>query len=264
MDAAFLSHRREPLSATASARIAGPAACAALYLTTCLALGSAVADEPARLQQTLAGDAVASLGIEAGLGSVQLIGHAGPDIRVEVSLSPRSDGVAVDDPSRVLAAIDAATLERIQGDGEVRFAVKYPLVVMVGAVEERWRIVAPQTIGARVQMAVGDLRVEDIRGGVDLTLGVGDIGIDVPGGDMRAQLSVGNIVATTAAPDPGRVLLQTNVGRVNMRQAGRLVPAAARSAGPGSQIARSGAGSDWLILSSDVGDVFLEVRDAGD
>ncbi len=239
------------------ARIAGLALCAAV------GAGFAVADEPARLQQTLAAEAVTSLGIEAGLGSVQLVGHAGPDIRVEVTLSPRSDGVTVDEPARVLAAIDAATLERIQGDSDVRFRVAYPLSVMVGAVEERWRIVAPETVGARVQMAVGDLRVEDIRGGVDLTLGIGDIGIDVPGGDMRARLSVGNIVATTAASDPGRVVLTTNVGRVNMRQAGRRVPTA-RSAGPGSQITRSGAGRDWLILSSDVGDVFLEVRDDGD
>lgn len=223
----------------------------------------AMAQEPLRLEQSMSGESVSSLGIEAGLGSVKLLGHAGPEIRVEVTLAPRTEGTAIDDPSRIAAAIKAATLERVQGEGNVRFAVVYPLTITYGTVEERWHIEAPVSIGARVQMAVGDLRVEDIRGGVDLTLGIGDIGIDVPGGDMRANLSVGNIVATTSAADPGRVMLTTNVGRVNMKHMGQTVPPG-RVAGPGSRLSLSGDGRDWLILSSDVGDVFLEVTDGGD
>ena len=227
-----------------------------------LAAAFAAAQPAHELRETVTDTSVATVGVEAGLGSVRLVGHAGPEIRVEVALMPRSDGVAVEDPARVAAAIEAARLERVAGEGEVRFAVIYPIMVMYGAVEERWRIDAPRSIGVRVQMAVGDLRVEDIRGGVDLTLGIGDIGVDVPGGDIRASLSVGNIMATTAAPDPGRVMLTTNVGRVNMMQAGRAVPAR-RTAGPGSRLSLSGGGPDWLILSSDVGDVFLEVSERG-
>lgn len=218
--------------------------------------------EPRVLVASMPVEQGAVVDIEASLGSVELDGLPGLEIQVEVRLAPRAGAGVPEQAARVTDAIAAAKLIGAVDGNSVRFHVAYPTEVLYGAVEEYWRVRVPPDVGARVQMAAGDLRVAGVAGGVDIQLGIGRIDIDVPRGDLRANLSVGDILATTGSTRTGRVVLTSHVGQVQMRRGGKPVEAAPMT-GPGSSLSLTGEGSEWLILSSDVGDVRLEIDESG-
>jgi len=189
-----------------------------------------------------------TLDLAAPYAAVVISGHdgrvvasAGSDrVRVQVTLSRGCDPDAfalrsTGDTDRLELRVEPSTKDRC---------------------DEKWSVNLPAATRLEASMDRADVQVKDVASGVDLHVGNGTLVIDVAGGDVRARVEKGDIVATHRAPEPGPVQLQTTVGRVRLELFGAPLQHR-RAPGAGDRITLDGRGSDHISLRSTVGDVRL-------
>jgi hypothetical protein len=106
----------------------------------------------------------------------------------------------------------------------------------------RWRVALPPRLHARVRASVGDVTASGLAGGMDVTVGTGDI-------DVR-----------TRAASHGRVDVSSDVGRVSLRVRGYDVPSERRQ-GAGQQATLRGQSGPDVVLRTRVGRAALVIED---
>ncbi len=170
-----------------------------LVLVTILAAAAAGAAEHSRtltFQQPSAG--LTGIVVRAGIGDVEIVAQASPSVSVEVEVTARhvrffgSSGNTAIENAGIVAERTGSTL---------RLEVKAPDHDEPGY-SERWSIRLPAGLAARLKLGVGDVRVLDTSGPLDIELGVGDVRIESAQdafGPIRASVGVGDVKLRTPA-----------------------------------------------------------------
>jgi hypothetical protein len=127
----------------------------------------------------------------------------------------------------------------------------------------RWRVVVPQAVAVRVELAAGVVDIEDATGPLDLRLGVGDIRAHTSSAPIRASVGTGSIEVTVRGRHEGPLHLRSSVGDVQLFLEGRRIGGDS-SPGPGSSLRMDDVdgprgGRPGIDLSVDVGDVELRI-----
>ncbi|HPS79691.1 MAG TPA: hypothetical protein PLS53_16150 [Thermoanaerobaculaceae bacterium] len=167
-----------------------------LALSLSLALPAAAAERV--LDTSRAAQGVRIVVIEAGVGEITVTGDSTGTITAHVELTPKSGFWG----SRGQRAIDTAELEPVlRGD---------TLSLRVGPRDddhkfgEDWTVHVPPDVAVKIELGVGDVKVLDTTGDIDVDLGVGDVRIE---GEYRA---FGPIHASSGVGDAA---LRTPEGR---------------------------------------------------
>lgn len=211
-----------------------------LALIGVLATVVALAQDPAPANLTLDAAGPYQAVVVSGRDG-RIVATAGSDrVRVRVTLSRGCDASAhalrpTGDAGRLELRVEPSTKDRC---------------------DEQWSVNLPAATRLEARMDRADVQVGGLTAGVDLQVGNGTLVIDVPGGDVRARVEKGDIVATHRASEPGSVQLQTTVGRVRLELFGAPLQHR-RAPGAGDRITLDGRGADRISLRSTVGDVRL-------
>lgn len=239
-----------------------------MHLRVCLIIGlctfasaPAIAGPPESGTELVLDAGLATLvDVHVAVGRLRLTGGRDGEVRAEVKLAAR-DNLRDDARARIERALAGARITYVRRGEWLCLALTYPEDVHQGEVEEVWRVSAPARFGAEVEMAVGDLTVTNLSGGVDLQLGIGDIDIAVPHGDIKANVSVGNITAISSTDSWAVLALDARAGRSNLIVRGESHKAM-QPVGPGSRVVLRGDGRDRVDLSANIGNVILKILDA--
>jgi hypothetical protein len=231
------------------------------FATALLAAGTSPA-HAAKEPRTLSGERPAAdikaLRLDARVGEVRV--RVGDDDTVawKVTLEAERGGwfSSLKDARKAIA--QAAVEEQVSGT-RLLLATRFPSGTDEDEIREHWEVSVPARFAVDIDMAVGELRIEGVAGGVDADLAVGEMRIDVPAGRIRADVSVGEILIDTATPSPGDIELDANVGDVNLLLKGYQVPDE-RDFGPGAEIDLERDGADDIEASVNVGDVRVKIK----
>lgn len=221
--------------------------------------GVAVASDDARVfEGSLSGKDLKTLRLDARVAEVEIAGHGEDQVTWRVTLTPTRDGIfsSLKDARESIAK---AELEQGASAGRLSLAIDYPRGTDHDEILERWEIRVPARFAADVDMAVGQLGIRGVSGGVSADLAVGEVDIEVPAGRVDAEVNVGEIIIESATKDLGDVELEANVGDVSLRLDGARI-SADRGFGPGADIDVRRDGKDHIEASVNVGDVRVTVR----
>lgn len=196
---------------------------------------------------------IEKLQITVGVGEIRLESGSDDAIRVEIELKPSDDaGADVDD------LIDAAELVASSSNGRLELQVVFPGGGKDSDIQQDWRVYAPQALGAMIEMGVGVLDVSGLEGGVEAKVGVGETRVDVPGGALRLNTSVGEVSVHNGAKNIGDVDLDSNIGEVSLRVDGNDIESE-RSMFVGSRLSWSGDGEDDIDVRVNVGEIVVRI-----
>ena len=168
-----------------------------LVLVTILAATAAMAAEHSRtltLEKPL-GD-LSGIVVSAAIGDVEIVAQDSPTISVEVEVTAKRTsffGSRADVEAAEIAAERTGTTLRLQVTTPHHDGRGY---------SERWSIRLPAGLAARLKLGVGDVRVLDTSGPLDIELGVGDVRIESAQdafGPIRASVGVGDVKLRTPA-----------------------------------------------------------------
>lgn len=228
-----------------------------LLLALSTSLGIA-ADE----SRTLKGEAPAadlkSLRLDARVGQVEVVAHDADSVVWELTLEPQREGI-FSSRRKALEQIAKAEVEARSSGSRFLLEVRLPAGTDKEDIKEEWKVRVPARFSADVDMAVGQMAVRGVSGGVDADLAVGEIDIEVPGGRIHAEVNVGEVSIETGTDSPGDIELGANVGDVSLQLDGYRVPAE-RGFGPGAEIDMRRDGRDDIEASVNVGDVRVVVK----
>jgi hypothetical protein len=109
-----------------------------------------------------------------------------------------------------------------------------------------------------VNANVGGVEIYGISGGCEAELNVGDLKIDVPGGNIRATTNVGEVTVRSATQSIANVDVDASVGDTRLIVNGLRIPNEKRY-GPGSRVNTDGNGKDRIRVSASVGDAEVTI-----
>ena len=124
---------------------------------------------------------------------------------------------------------------------------------------ETWTLRVPARLALKLNMDVGDLVVEGIHGGLDLSVKVGKIEANAPEGEVLAKTNVGDIQIHSSTKSYGVVIVDANVGDTSLSINDHKV-VYSKSPGPGNRVMLDGPGRDRIELSTNVGDAELKLE----
>ena len=190
--------------------------------------------------------------ITAGVGEIILDSGSDANIRVEVELKSSDEADADVD-----ALIDEAELVVTMRNGKVELEIVFPGQSASDddpEIQQKWRVLAPQSLAAIVEIGVGVVDVSGLGGGVEASIGVGETRVDVPGGSLRLKTSVGEVSVRSGSGNIGDVDLDSNIGEVSLRVNGDDIDPQ-RSMFVGSRLSWSGGGDDDIDVRVNVGQI---------
>jgi hypothetical protein len=188
--------------------------------------------------------------IDARVGEIRLRGTNQNDVVVDLELEAKerfwffSDG----DPQ----AVDLQSEIR---NGELRLTLRGDREDLT----EHWEIAVPSRLAARVNLNVGEIRVDGVAGGLDASVDVGSINIDVPEGSVRARADVGEVEVDTATSSYSEIDLRSDIGETDAVLNGRRIRPN-RTSFTGSRTTASGSGKDRFDLRANIGSAKLTIR----
>jgi len=159
---------------------------------------AAAADRTLTLTQPAAG--ITEIVIQGGVGDVEFLGQDAPSVDASVDLSTKHSSFWGSSRSREV--LDSARLTN-----EVRGSTLYLSVETDGDSHDRdlsedWSVRIPRSLAVRLKLGVGDVKVIDTRGDINVKVGVGDVRVEGSWsdyGDIRASCGVGD--AELRGPD---------------------------------------------------------------
>ena len=169
----------------------------ALVLAALLAAAAAAGETLRTLNYTCPAAGLTAIAVKAGIGDVEVLGAAGGEVVVSVDLTPKGGGFFGDRQSA--QAAEAIEIEPRTAGGELTLRLKPERRGDVH-LSERWTVRVPASLGASVDIGVGDVNVLDLTGDVRVKAGVGDVRIEGPFasfGDVRAASGVGDVTLRT-------------------------------------------------------------------
>jgi hypothetical protein len=172
--------------------------------------------------------------LEAGVGDVEIIGDGSSTVTARVDVSPKG--------SHFWNHHDE-DLTGLQIESELRGST---LSLRVGhdrhedhAWSESWTVHVPNRLAVKVELGVGDTKVLDVAGDVDVEVGVGDISVE------GEQSSFGTVHASSGV---GNASLRTPQSREDGEG---FIAHSLRSSGPGAS---------QIKISAGVGDTEIRLR----
>ena len=196
-----------------------------------------------RLAVSVAADALGSITIDGRDGQLDVSTTETDSVRIRVRLAGR-------------CGEDAGFALRTGRAGTTLSAKVEPSTK--DRCDEHWTVEIPAALRVAAQMDRADVRVDGVGGGVELDIGNGTVRVAVPQGDLRAHVEKGDVIAVSRTRSPGRIRVEAEVGRVELRMFGGLVRHTPPP-GPGDWIAVDGSGVDDMSVTSTVGNATLVV-----
>lgn len=132
--------------------------------------------------------------------------------------------------------------------------MQYAAGADTSAISEHWTVAMPASLAIHVHVATGELNVNGVAGGVDGTVDVGKVDLDIPGGPLKIDANVGKIAATVHSLDYGSVELTTNVGKSALSVDGAAAGSHQKS-GARDALTWTGKGKNSINLQVNVGKV---------
>ncbi len=182
----------------------------ALLLASLIPATTALGSEPARtLHFSHVAAGVTEVVVESGVGDIEVIAGNGADISAEVKVTPKGGGWW--SGSRSARELDALELH-----GDVHGQTLVLHVAPAGSHDhdfgEDWSVQLPKNLAVTLKVGVGDVRVLDVSGDVEVKLGVGDVQVEgdyASFGAIHAACGVGD--AEMRSPE-GRVESEGFIG----------------------------------------------------
>lgn len=168
-------------------------------LTLALAGPAAASDRLRTFSSEFPAAGVRAVEVAAGVGTVEIQAHPGGAIATDVDVVAKRFSGRGDRRTRRLVE-DLALSEELKGD----VLVLRLLPEQRGRTEfnEEWVVKLPASLGITVKLGVGEIRVVDVSGDVELKLGVGDVTVEgefSAFGPIRASCGVGDVAVRTPA-----------------------------------------------------------------
>lgn len=202
--------------------------------------------------------------LNAGVGELHVKVSPDDSVHVKVTLERKSSNFlwffhwGSENSER---QIEHVTLQRQKQKAVLSYALDYPRHLDDGDVKQRWDVEVPARLALKIIMKVGQVNVDDVAGGVDVSLNVGDINLHTPRGPMTASVNVGQITATSGTDRPGNIKLDTTLGDVHLHMQGWKGDDA-RSDGLGRSINVKGQGPDNMAFEVNIGEAGLRIEPA--
>ncbi len=214
----------------------------------------AVASMPAQAVETrtLSGRADAAsltlVALDAGVGDVEVLGTDGDTVSWEVVLKPRRGGIFTSS-RRGEEEVREASLNAEVRRGELRLEIDSPSHDR--RFEERWTIHMPARLAFELDFGVGDVRVLDLAGGVNLDAGVGDVTVETAGGRVKVEVGVGDVDVRAPVGAYGSAEVSAGVGDATVTVRGHSTD---RGGFIGGSASWHGDGKDDISVEVGVGD----------
>lgn len=167
---------------------------------TTLAASAAIAagDRTLTLTQPVAG--ITGIVLRAGVGDVEILGQDAASIDATVTLASKHNGFW--GSSRSNTAMDSARIETELRGSTLYISLQTDSDSHDRDLSEDWSLRLPRGLAAELKLGVGDVKVIDTRGDVDVKVGVGDVRVEGAWndyGDISASCGVGD--AELRGPD---------------------------------------------------------------
>lgn len=191
--------------------------------------------------------------LTANVGIVKFIPSTDGAVHVSVELVPshyKFFGLIADTGSE--DAAKAATVTHSLTGSTLALAIQYPSAANGSGISEHWTVALPPKLAVQAHVATGELDVTGVSGGVDATLDVGKVGLEVPGGPVKVVMNVGKVDAMIHSLDYGEVTLNTNVGKSTLSVDGAAVGNAEQE-GTKSSLSWKGSGANLINMQVNVG-----------
>lgn len=213
-------------------------------------------------------NSLSTVALRAGNGSLTVKAVDGDRVSIRVEVSPSGGGD--DEPeheflSWFLTSKDL-TDEELIGSIDLRMdpngdqldvSLRPRGRTRKSRVTERWTIELPARSALEAKLDDADVHVTGLHGGVYLRLGHGSADLDLVGGDVDAQVTVGQIEVRTQG-DYRNILLRSRVGDTAMWLRGDRIEYT-DPPGPGSRVSLDGKGDYRARVEVEVGDAELRV-----
>jgi hypothetical protein len=164
-------------------------------LILALVATNVLADGVKSLEFSRAAEGISAVVVKAGVGEVEVLADKGSTIAAHVEVTSKHGGFW--GSHRPLP--DRLEITGTVRDGTLTLTL-LPEHHDERAFSENWSVRLPAGLAARVKMGVGDVRVLDTTGDVEVQVGVGDIrveGADASYGDIEAHAGVGDATVRT-------------------------------------------------------------------
>lgn len=199
------------------------------------------------IQASVPAAGIETLAVKAASGKLRIVAHDSDTLELNLKLTPERGK---------RPPMESVKLETEREGTTLRFSLDVPF--NRDDIEEDWQIRAPARLAVKAKLGVGELVVEGLGGGLDLSVSAGEIHADSPRGAVRAHVGVGNIRVKSATDSYGTVELDADVGDTKLTVNGhRFVHA--KPTGAGNRVALEGSGRDLIELKTGVGDAELEI-----
>ncbi len=163
----------------------------ALALTAWLAAALVAGETLKTLTISRPSTGLTALTVKAGVGDVRIEGDAGAEVVVRVEIKSK-EGFFGDRKARRDA--EDARIEARESGGELTLSIA-PEQSGDPRWTERWSVRVPAAFAAAAKLGVGDVTILDVGGDVRADLGVGDVRLEgsyQAFGDVRAECGVGD------------------------------------------------------------------------
>jgi YbbR domain-containing protein len=200
--------------------------------------------------------------LDAGVGQLKVSASPDDSVHVQVRLEKKSQNFLWFFhwmSQSTTKAISQVTLQQQSQGDSVTYTLKYPDHLDDGGIKQNWDVQVPSRLFTKVTMKVGQLSVNGIAGGVDVSLNVGEVILNTSAGSMKARVNVGQIRATSATAQPGNIRLSTTIGDARLSMKGRVDRDNMHHNGLGRTIDVTGNGPDQMDLELNIGEVSLHI-----
>jgi hypothetical protein len=206
------------------------------------------------LNQSLDAEGIEKISIEAGVGRIDVFTGPADEITIEITLKPRRGGFF---SSMKHAEEDVQTAEISSEVVGGKLYLEVSCDSLDKRFEERWSVRMPAHLALEAELGVGDVRVDDVEGGVELDVGVGDVEVEVSRGDVNIELGVGDADIWGIVASYGSVEAAGGVGGADIRVRGENI---SESGFIGHRASWTGDGDFEIEVEVGVGDATIRLE----
>ena len=153
-----------------------------------------------------------------------------------------------------------------QGDG-VEISLVYPSGKSHSDVKQEWTVKLPPRLALQAHMQAGRMVIRDMAGGIDASLGAGDLSIHSAGGPVRGDVRAGRLHVISDSAQPGSISLRSMFGLAVLDLQGTYYGPPEKQSGFkffGNDVNHAAGGKDDMDLHVTAGLVDLRVGPQGD
>lgn len=153
-----------------------------------------------------------------------------------------------------------------QGDG-VEISLVYPSGDTHSDVKQEWTVKLPTRLALQAHMQAGRMVIKDMAGGIDASLGAGDLSIHSASGPVRGEVRAGRLHVISDSTQPGAISLRSLFGMAVLDLQGTYYGPPEKQNGFkffGNDVSQLAGGKDDMDLHVTAGLVDLRVGPQGD